>query len=315
VIVGQIAIILLLASLLVRFVLRRGLPQVGGKLGPIRPLEATATIPDGFSHVYARTMTIFAARTEAPSFSTLKAFLRHGTVGHPALMRIYRVAGCKTGIEIPVERPDYERIDAAEALALLRELPDPRMIRRLQLSDVPCFLDPWVRKIRGRTIYLLGNATTSRLVVLYRPDRRQPEIVGLTLLHEWLHIVGFGSPRDLRRFSRANAAESLPAAAIEPINFGVRKTPLHEAWCELGEKLFGYDDTIARQAALALPVHAMIVWRRVERYLRRVPARFRSTRFAELEARARFMHHDVAPKARRVMGTRGLWSRILRFYK
>jgi hypothetical protein len=37
-------------------------------------------------------------------------------------MRIYRVAGSKTEIEIPVEPPDYERIDAAEALALLREL-------------------------------------------------------------------------------------------------------------------------------------------------------------------------------------------------
>ncbi len=314
-IVGQIAIILLLGSLLVRFVLRRGLPQVGGKLGTIRPLEATATIAGGFSHVYARAMTIFAARTDTPSFSTLKAFLRHGTVGQPALMRIYRVAGCKTEIEIPVEGPDYERIDAAEALALLRELPDPRMIRRLQLSDEPCFLDPWVRKIRGRTIYLLGNATTSRLVVLYRPDRRQREIFGLTLLHEWLHIVGFGSPRDLRRFRRANTVEPLPAAVIEPINLGVRKTPLHEAWCELGERLFSYDDAVARQAALASPVHAMIVWRRVERYLRRAPARFRSTRFAELEARAGFMYNEVAPMARRAMATKGLWSRILCFHK
>src|ERR1700721_695663 len=104
----------------------------------------------------------------------------------------------------------------------------------------------------------------------------------------WLRI-----PKGPSALSRAHAAESLPAAAIEPINFGVRKTPLHEAWGELGEKLFGYDDTLARQAALALPVHAMIVWRRVERYLHRAPARFRSTRFVELEARARFMHHDV----------------------
>jgi hypothetical protein len=49
-------------------------------------------------------------------------------------MRIYRVAGCKTEIEIRAESPDYERIDAAEALALLRELPDPRFIRRRALS-------------------------------------------------------------------------------------------------------------------------------------------------------------------------------------
>ena len=314
-IVGQIAIILLLVSLFVRLFLQRGLPRIGGKLGPIRPLEAAAPIPDGFSRIYARAMTIFAARTATPSFSNLKAFLRHGTVGQPALMRIYRVAGCKTEIEIPVERPDYERIDAAEALALLRELPDPRMIRRLHLSDEPCFLDPWVRKIRGRAIYLLGNATNSRLVVLYKPDRRQREMVGLTLLHEWLHIVAFGSSRDLRRFGRANAAEALPPAAIEPIDFGIRKTPVHEAWSELGEKLFGYDDAAARQAALAAPLHAMIVWRCVEKILRKAPPRWRSTRFAEFEARAAFMRGEVEPSARKVRAKRTLLARFKRFYK
>jgi hypothetical protein len=167
------------------------------------------------------------------------------------------------------------------------------------LSDEPCFLDPWVRKIRGQRHFLIGNATRSRLVVLYKPDQRQREIVGLTLLHEWLHLVAFGSPKDLRRFERASAAEPLPPVAGQPIDFGVPKTSVHEAWCELGEKLFGYDDAAARQAALAAPLHAMIVWRRVEKILRQAPARWRSTRFAKFEARAVFMHSEVEPKARK----------------
>ena len=295
-----LAIIIFFASLLLRGFLQRGLPQIGGKLGTIQRLGAAAAVPDGFSRVYVREMIIFTATTDTPSFASLKAFLRHGTVGRRALMRIYRVAGCKTEIEIPVGQPDYERIDAGETLALLRELPDSRIIRRLQLSDAPCFLDPWIRKIRGRNTYLLGNATDSRLVVLYRPDRRQREILGLTVLHEWLHLVAFGSPRDLRRFDRANAAEPLAPVAVEPIDFGVRKTKVHETWSELGETLLGYDDAAARQAALAAPLHAMIVWQRVEKILRKAPARWQSTRFAEFEARASFMRGEVEARALKV---------------
>jgi hypothetical protein len=299
VVIPALAIVIFFASLFIRVILQRGLPQIGGKFGAIQRLGAVTAVPDGFSRVYARDMVIYTATTDTPSFTNLKSFLRHGTIGRHALIRIFRVAGCKTEIEIPVGQPDYERIDAAEALVLLRELPDPRMVRRLQLSDAPCFLDPWVRKIRGRKIYLIGNATNSRIVVLYRPDRRQREIVGLTLLHEWLHLVAFGSPRDLRRFERASAAEPLAPLAVEPVDLGIKKTSVHEAWSELGETLFGYDDAAARQAALAAPLHAMIVWRRVEKILRKAPARWRSTRFAEFEARAAFMHSEVEPKTRK----------------
>jgi hypothetical protein len=303
-VIVALAIIVFFASLLLRAFLQRGLPQVGGKLGAIGRPGAAAAVPDGFSRVYAREMTIFTATADTSSFTSLKAFLRHGTVGHRALVRIYRVAGCKTEIEIPIGLPDYERIDAAEALALLRELPDPRLVRRLHLSDEPCFLDPWVRKIRGQKHFLIGNATRSRLVVLYKPDRKQRQIVGLTLLHEWLHLVAFGSPKDLRGFERASAAEPLPPVADQPIDFGIPKTSVHEAWCDLGEKLFGYDDATARQAALAAPLHAMIMWRRVEKILRKVPARWRSTRFAEFEVRAAFIRSEVEPKARKTRESR-----------
>lgn len=312
VIVAQVTIIVLFSLLLVGAFLQRGLPQVGGKFGPLRTLESVPPIPDGFSSVYARVMMVFVATTDATLFSSLKAFLRHGTVGQPTLMRIYRVAGCKAEIEIPVEAPDYERIDAAEALALLRELPDLRVIRRLHLTDERSFLDPWAQRVRGQTIFLLGNATNFRLVVLYKPNRRLGHLVGLTLLHEWLHIVAFDSWWHVWRFSRANSVEPLEPATIEPVNFGIWKTPGHEAWCDLGEKLLGYNDAVARQAALASPLHAMIVWRRVEKIMRKAPARFRSTRLAEFEARAVFMHTEVEPKARHAWTNARLWSRFRR---
>jgi hypothetical protein len=302
--VSQIIIMVLFAVLLVRGFLVRNRPRVGGKIGPLRAIDPAPPLPDGFSSVYARAMTIFTASSDAASFQNLKEFLRHGTMRQPTLMHVYRVAGCKTEIEMPAGAPDYQRIDATETLALLRELPDPRLIRRLHLSDERSFLDPWVRKLAGQEFFLLGNATNLSLVVLYKPDRRLGTLVGLTLLHEWLHLVAFRSTRDVHRFKRAGEIEPLVPPAVEPISFGGRKTPIYEAWCELGEKLFGYDDTIARDAALTYPVHAMILWRRVEKILRKTPLRLRSTRFAELERRGAFMATEIAPRASAVLARR-----------
>jgi hypothetical protein len=176
---------------LTRVFLQRGLPRVGGKIGRSRAIADSETIPAGFSGVYARSIRVSVALAEATTFSSRKAFLRNGTREIPILMRIYRVVGCKTEIEIPVEPPDYERIDAGEALTLLRELPDLRLVRRLHLSDAPCYLDPWARKITGQDVHFLGHATNFKLIVPYRPDRRFRRDLGLSLLHEWLHIVAF----------------------------------------------------------------------------------------------------------------------------
>jgi len=296
-IVLQAIIVILFFALLVRGFLYRNMPRVGGKLGSIRIIHPPQPLPSGFSRTYARAVTLFTA-SDASRFQTLKAFLRDGTVRRPVVMRIYCVAGCKAEIEIPDQIADYERIDAAQALALLRELPDPRLVRRLHLNDERSFLDPWVRKVRGEEFFHLGHATNFSLIVLYRPDRRLGQVLGATLLHEWLHLVAFASTIQLWRFRRANAIELLPPLAVEPLNFGDRNTGVYEAWCDLGEKLLGYDESAARQTALLSPVHAMILWRCVERMLGRTPLRVRSTRFDELIERGDFMRAEVWPKAR-----------------
>ena len=294
IVIPAIIIVAFLALLVLGF-LNRNMPRVGGKLGPIRTVDPPQVAPSGFSRIYARAATLFVA-SDASRFPTLKAFLRDGTARLTVAIRIYCVAGCKAEIEIPEAVADYERIDAAQALALLRELPDPRRVRRLHLSDEPSFLDPWARKVRGEEFFYLGHATNFSLIVLYRPDRRLGESLGSTLLHEWLHLVAFASTIQLWRFSRANAIEPLPAP--EPVNLGGRNTEIYEAWCELGERLLGYDESAARQAALEAPVHAMILWRCVERMLRRTPRDLRSTRFDELMKRGDFMRAEVEPRAR-----------------
>jgi hypothetical protein len=302
-IVLQVIIVALFFVLLVLGFLYRNRPRVGGKFGPIGTIDPPQALPSGFSRIYTRAVTLFVA-SDASRFPTLKAFLRDGTVRQPVVMQIYQVAGCKIEIEIPDQIADYERIDAAQALALLRELPDPRLVRRLHLSDEGSFLDPWVRKVRGDEFFHLGHATNFSLVVLYKPDRSLGQLLGTTLLHEWLHLVAFASPIQLWRFKRASAIEPLPPLAFEPLNFGDRNTEIYEAWCDLGEKLLGYDENAARQTALVSPVHAMILWRCVERMLRGTPLRLRSTRFDELMKRADFMRAEVEPKARALRAKR-----------
>jgi hypothetical protein len=278
-------IIILFGIILVRRFLDRNMPRPGGKLGPVQVLDPPAAVPAGFLQVYARDITVFTASSETKRFPSLKAFLRNGIGWHPVSMRVHRVAGCVTDIEIPAEAPDYDRMDATEALALLRELPDLRFVRRLQLSDEPCYLDPWLRAKHGSQFFLLGNATKSGVVVLYKPDRRDRNTVGLTLLHEWLHVIAFNAPRDLRRFKRADGIEPLTPPSMPTVSVGVRKISIHEAWADLGERLFGYDEAVANDTARAAPLHAMVLWRRVETALHQAPAELRSTRFAELEAR------------------------------
>src|ERR1700688_354301 len=189
-IVLQAIIIVIFLALLVLGFLRRNMPRVGGKLGPIRTVDPPQAPPSGFSRIYARMVTLFVA-SDASRFLTLKAFLRDGTMRKPVVMRIYRVAGCKAEIEIPEAVADYERIDAAQALALLRELPDPRRVHRLHLSDERSFLDPWVRKIRDGEFFHLGHATNFSLIVLYPADPPLGECLGTTLPPEWLQFVAF----------------------------------------------------------------------------------------------------------------------------
>ena len=103
----------------------------------------------------------------------------------------------------------------------------------------------------------------------------------------------------LRRFNRADAIEPLAVADWwRRCRSAARRHRVDEAWADLGENLLGYDETVAHQTALAAPAHAMILWQRVEKALRKTPLRLRSTRSAEFVALGQFMRQEVAPKAR-----------------
>ena len=296
-------------ALLINAFLNRNMPRVGGKIGRRHPGTPAEPVPDGFSRVDCREITIFSAPSQPERYATLKTYMRDGTRRWPGLVHVYRVAGCKTRIEIPAAMPGYERIEASEALALLRELPDPRLVWRLHLSDEPAFLDPWWRRVSGRNdIFHQGNANNLGVVVLYRPDRRLGPMLGTILLHEWVHLLAFNEPRAVRRFQRANRIEQLPPLPIAPMARDHPKMLIHETWADLGETLLGYDETAARQAALAAPVHATILWQRIEKVLRKTPARLASTRLAEFRARGAFMRLEVASKARAAR-SKGRWWR------
>lgn len=304
------AVALAIVVLLINGFINRNMPRIGGKIGRRSPLVPADPLPEGLSRVECRRIVTYSAPSEPERYTTLKAYIRHGTQQQPGLAHIYRVAGCKTRIEIPAGPPDYERIDADDALALLRELPDLRLVSRLHLSDEPSFLDPWWRRMMGRSdIYHQGNANHLGLVVLYLPDRRLGLQIGTVLMHEWVHLLAFKAPRAVRRFKRANRIEQLPPLPIPLARSQGKKMQVYETWAELGEKLLDYDEALAREAALASPLHSMIVWRQVEKVMRKVPKRLASTRLSEFEAFGVFMRREVAPKARGLRRRR--WLRLL----
>jgi hypothetical protein len=296
---SEALIFIIFAVLAVNAFLKRNWAQAGGKIGRRSEAAPLPPLPDGFSNVECREIVHYTAPATGESYSDLKTYMREAAVRRPGLINVYRVAGSDTRIEIPAATPHYNRIDAAEALALLRELPDPRLVLRLQLSDAPSFLDPWARQATGRgDVFHLGIATNQRLIVLFLPDRAFGPVIGTVLMHEWVHLLGFKCEWAVWRFKRANAIEALPPLDIEPTLFRGWRAATYEPWADFGEKLLGYDETIAREAALAAPVHAMILWRRVEKIMRKVPERFASTRRDAFAARAAFMREKVAPLAR-----------------
>ncbi|HEX5213718.1 MAG TPA: hypothetical protein VFW22_18495 [Pseudolabrys sp.] len=310
-IVPGIAVATAVVVLLINAFIHRNTPRVGGKIGPRIREAPEPELPEGFSRVVCRAITNFDAAADAENFPSLKAYRRDGVTPRQGRVLVYRVVACNTRIEVPAEEPDYPRLTPIEMLALLRELPDPRLVYRLHLADGPSFLDPWLRKITGHDIRSVGNANLTGAIVLYRPDRRLGRELGLTLLHEWLHLVAFNSARPIRRFKRADAVETLPPLAYEPVSFGDRRTRVYEAWCELGEKVLGYDEAVARQAALASPVHTVVLWRHIEKILRKVPRRLASTRLDEFRVRAAFIRTEVAPKAQAARNSRRWWRRLL----
>ena len=71
-IVLQAIVIIAVLALLVLGFLRRNMPRVGGKPGPIRTVDPPRELPSGFSRTYTRAVTLFVA-SDASRFATLKA--------------------------------------------------------------------------------------------------------------------------------------------------------------------------------------------------------------------------------------------------
>ena len=55
--------------------------------------------------------------------------------------------------------------------------------------------------------------------------------------------MAFNSAKLVRRFKRADKIETRPPLAYIQVPLGNPMTPIYEAWCELGEKILGYDET------------------------------------------------------------------------
>ncbi len=90
-----------------RCIVNRNLPRVGGKIGARRVRWPASLTPPGFSYVDCRAITLFSRPPDAAPYANLKTYLRDAPLRRAALVRVYRVAGCNTRIEIMDEPPPF----------------------------------------------------------------------------------------------------------------------------------------------------------------------------------------------------------------
>jgi hypothetical protein len=196
---------------------------------------------------------------------------RHGQLGCP-----------ETTIAIPEAEPDYDRISAQQALALLRTLPDIRLVRRLTILDTIFRYDPWFQQFNS-SWRLLGEVSDGAEIILYRPA--VTEDVAATVTHEWAHLLEFSSPKWRRLLNVVGDLEPFVgrAGALYP-------EPPKEEWAVLGEFLLSTAPLLSPLTSFANPIRATVIANALRERLASLPTRLRSTEHAFYEA---VLHWDV----------------------
>lgn len=151
----------------------------------------------GYSSCQTETVTIVEGDHGAASFRDHADFQRRGWhVAHRRMLVCAVAASPGTEVAVPLDAPDYARIGPAEALALLRELPDMALIRRLTVCDGAQADEPWLRQVTGRPLTMLAEALPDGEVRLYRPVAGEGLVT--TALHEWSHLLRFRAGEGMR---------------------------------------------------------------------------------------------------------------------
>jgi hypothetical protein len=180
----------------------------------------------------------------------------------------------------------------SELRTQLRDLPDPRVIRRLFISNIPHADQKWVRISSGDPKAEIGaEAFPNGDVVLF--DHSIPDMAS-RLRHEFAHLIKLDSPNASRLFD--------DLGIIQPTKLHGRTYEAsavnEEAWAILlGEGLM-HDRPWIRQATASMnPMRSVVAADALKQRMATVPSTLQSTRHTQYSDIADWVLREVKPVA------------------
>jgi poly(A) polymerase len=191
-----------------------------------------------------------------------------------------------------LERCDLAtRLSPLEALQIVKELPDARLVKRLTILNERHWQEPWRRHTGQTNVNTMAEVLPDGSVTMYRPPAG--EVSRDTLFHEWAHLLKFRSPTESNLFDRVGALEPLRTQSKSDLSGGG-----DELWAvHVGEGLLNRSSLTAIAAAYENPIRSSLAGRALSRIIESVPEQQRSPRHAQFQLVTRYIEESVRPLA------------------
>jgi poly(A) polymerase len=186
------------------------------------------------------------------------------------------------------------RLGPEGALQLVRELPDPRMIKELTVLNQRHWEEPWRRQQGDADMRILAEVTPEGSVTLYSPSAAESSRD--TLFHEWSHLLKFRFPHEGRLFDSVGELEPVKTSSPSDLSRG------DEPWAVLvGEDLLNRSLLVGVAAAQENPIRAAVAGQVLARVLDGVPEAQRGIRHAQYKVLTDYINENVRPEAQRAL--------------
>lgn len=161
------------------------------------------------------------------------------------------------------------RLSPKQALEILRELPDPRLIKDITILNQRFWEEPWIRQNGGDNTRIMAEVSPDRSVKLFSPSN--DETSRSTLFHEWSHILKQIYPKEGRLVDSVGALERFSTNSCSDTS----RSP-EELWAVLvGEELLNRSFFSAVTAAHENPIRSTIAATALAKVLKSVPSSLR----------------------------------------
>jgi poly(A) polymerase len=187
--------------------------------------------------------------------------------------------------------PLARRLSPQEALQIVRELPDARMIKRLIVLDKTYWDQPWRRQNGEPNVVVVGEATPEGDVRLFRPPAGA--VARDTIFHEWAHLLKFARPVESRLFDSVGKLEKI--RSMSPADATINNA---ETWAVIiGEGLLNRSFAVSVSTAHANPIRASLGASALKAVLDGLPADQRGVLHDQHLALTKYIDGYVKPQA------------------